>query len=135
MLDHISIRCADLTTSAAFYDAVFEPLGARRVLESGNRIGYGAEFPAFRLGPLETGDRSRETHIAFTGPTRAAVIAFRDAAGRLGAEVLHNPVCGPNTIPAPSDCSFAIPTGTMSKPSITPGRRRPEQRVTDRRRS
>ena len=28
MLDHLGIQCADLQTSAAFYDAVLAPFGA-----------------------------------------------------------------------------------------------------------
>ena len=29
MLDHLSIQCADVARSAAFYDAVLAPLGLR----------------------------------------------------------------------------------------------------------
>lgn len=39
MLDHISIQCADLAASAAFYDAVLKEIGAGRVLDFGTRIG------------------------------------------------------------------------------------------------
>ncbi|MBA2751032.1 MAG: VOC family protein, partial [Actinobacteria bacterium] len=35
MLDHVSIQCADVSASAAFYDAVLGPLGGRRLLEFG----------------------------------------------------------------------------------------------------
>jgi catechol 2,3-dioxygenase-like lactoylglutathione lyase family enzyme len=31
VLDHLSIQCADLPASAAFYDAVLAPLGGARV--------------------------------------------------------------------------------------------------------
>jgi catechol 2,3-dioxygenase-like lactoylglutathione lyase family enzyme len=91
MLDHISIQCADLPASAAFYDAVLGAIGAGRVLDLGDRIGYGRDFPSFWVGTLETGDGFRESHIAFTAPTRVAVTAFRDAAVAVGAEVLHEP--------------------------------------------
>jgi catechol 2,3-dioxygenase-like lactoylglutathione lyase family enzyme len=93
VIDHLSIQCADLAASAAFYDAVLGPLGFRRVLEVGGAIGYGADRPRFWLGPVNTGtdDPAREVHIAFTAQTRAAVVAFHEAALASGAESLHAP--------------------------------------------
>ncbi|MCA1647286.1 MAG: VOC family protein, partial [Chloroflexi bacterium] len=41
MLDHLSIQCADVAASASFYDVVLAPLGAARVMDFGNVIGYG----------------------------------------------------------------------------------------------
>ena len=99
MLDHISIQCADLEASSAFYHAVLGTIGGRRVLDFGNRIGYGIEFPCFWLVPLETGEGFRESHIAFTAPTREAVVAFRDAAVLAGAESLHEPRVWPEYHP------------------------------------
>jgi len=32
MLDHVSLQCADVAASAAFYDAVLATLGGRRVM-------------------------------------------------------------------------------------------------------
>ncbi|MDO8306816.1 MAG: VOC family protein [Actinomycetota bacterium] len=91
MLDHISIQCSDGAASAAFYDAVLEPLGYRRFMDFGPVLGYGDKYPAFWLGPFDSGDGFRETHIAFRAPSREAVDAFRDAAAAAGAEVLHEP--------------------------------------------
>jgi catechol 2,3-dioxygenase-like lactoylglutathione lyase family enzyme len=92
MLDHVSIQCADLAASAAFYDAVLAPLGGRRMLDFGEAIGYGVPpMPDFWLGRQSTGDGFRESHIAFTAPDRAAVHAFFEAATASGAEVLHEP--------------------------------------------
>jgi catechol 2,3-dioxygenase-like lactoylglutathione lyase family enzyme len=91
MLDHISIQCRDGAASAAFYDAVLEPLGYRRIMDFGPVLGYGDKYPAFWLGPFDSGDGFRETHIAFRAPSREAVDAFRDAAVAAGAEVLHEP--------------------------------------------
>jgi catechol 2,3-dioxygenase-like lactoylglutathione lyase family enzyme len=99
MIDHISLQCADVAASAAFYDAVLRPLGYRRVMDFGQVIGYGDEFPAFWLGPFNSGDGFRETHVAFTAPDRAAVEAFRDAAVAYGAEVLHEPRVWPEYHP------------------------------------
>ena len=91
MLDHLSIQCRDVTASAAFYDAVLAPLGGRRVLDFGEVIGYGSEFPDFWIGPHRTGEGFRESHIAFQAPDLAAVRAFFDVAVSAGAEVLHEP--------------------------------------------
>jgi catechol 2,3-dioxygenase-like lactoylglutathione lyase family enzyme len=92
MIDHLSIQCADVAASAAFYDAVLEPLGGERVLEFGDVIGYGVPSqPEFWLGPWNTGEGFRESHIAFSAPNRAAVRAFFDAAVAVGAEILYEP--------------------------------------------
>ena len=42
MLDHLSIQCADLATSAAFYDTVLAPLGGVRMMDFGDVLGFGA---------------------------------------------------------------------------------------------
>ena len=92
MLDHLSIQCADVSKSAAFYEAVLVPLGGGRVMDFNEVVGFGvAPKPEFWLGPRTTGEGFRESHIAFTAPDRAAVRAFFDAAVATGAEVLHEP--------------------------------------------
>ncbi|MEO6715297.1 MAG: VOC family protein [Mycobacteriales bacterium] len=91
MLDHISIQCDDVARSAAFYDAVCAPLGGRRILEYGDVIGFGVDFPSFWLGPLERQATNRPIHLALKAPDRAAVRAFREAAVMCGMEVLHEP--------------------------------------------
>ncbi|HEX2048190.1 MAG TPA: VOC family protein [Acidimicrobiales bacterium] len=92
MLDHVSIQCADVAVSAAFYDTVLATLGGRRILDFGDRIGYGVPpQPDFWLGPRRTGEGFRETHIAFRAADRAIVRAFFEAAVATGAEVLHQP--------------------------------------------
>lgn len=92
MLDHLSIQCADVSASAAFYDSVLAPIGGERILELGDVIGYGVPpMPDFWLGPRTTGEGFRETHIAFSAPDRAGVRAFFEAGKATGAEVLHEP--------------------------------------------
>ncbi len=96
MIDHVSIQCADVAASAAFYDAVLAPLGGVRVLDFGEAVGYGTPpGPDFWIGQQTTGDGFRESHIAFTAADRAAVRAFFEAARRAGAEVLHEPQVWP----------------------------------------
>ncbi len=100
VLDHLSIQCADVAASAAFYDSVLAPLGGQRVMDFGEVIGYGVPpMPDFWLGPLTTGEGFRESHIAFTAPDRAAVQAFFAAATAAGAEVLHEPRMWPEYHP------------------------------------
>ena len=100
MLDHLSIQCADVAASAAFYDAVLAPLGGARVMDFGPVVGYGIPpMPDFWIGPQATGEGFREAHIAFAAPDRAAVQAFFDAAVSVGAEVLHAPRLWPEYHP------------------------------------
>jgi catechol 2,3-dioxygenase-like lactoylglutathione lyase family enzyme len=99
MIDHVSIQCADVAASSAFYDTVLAPLGGRRVMEFGDVIGYGTEFPDFWLGPHNTGEGFRESHLAFQAADRGAVQEFFDAAVAAGAEVLHEPRVWPEYHP------------------------------------
>jgi catechol 2,3-dioxygenase-like lactoylglutathione lyase family enzyme len=100
MLDHVSIQCADVAASTSFYDAVLAPLGGVRVMDFGDVVGYGVPpMPDFWVGPQATGDGFRESHVAFTAPDRAAVVAFFDAAVAAGAEVLHEPRLWPEYHP------------------------------------
>jgi catechol 2,3-dioxygenase-like lactoylglutathione lyase family enzyme len=92
MIDHISIQCSDVAKSAEFYDAVLAPLGGVRVMDFGEVIGFGnPPMPDFWIGARATGEGFRESHVAFTAPSRAAVDAFFVAATNAGAEVLHEP--------------------------------------------
>jgi catechol 2,3-dioxygenase-like lactoylglutathione lyase family enzyme len=100
MLDHLSIQCANVAASAAFYDAVLAPLGGKRLMDFGEVIGYGVEpKPDFWLGPRATGDGFREAHIAFAAADRAAVRTFFAAAVAAGAEPLHEPRLWPEYHP------------------------------------
>ena len=92
MLDHLSIQCSDVAVSAAFYDAVLATIGGQRIMDFGEVIGYGVPpMPDFWLGPLATGDGFRESHIAFSAPSRTAVDEFHAAALVAGAQSLHEP--------------------------------------------
>jgi catechol 2,3-dioxygenase-like lactoylglutathione lyase family enzyme len=91
MLDHVSMQCADLERSAAFYDGVLVPLGGRRIIRFDDVIGFGSEGPTFWIGRQNTGNGFRESHIAFRAPDRDSVDAFVEAARAAGAEVLHEP--------------------------------------------
>jgi catechol 2,3-dioxygenase-like lactoylglutathione lyase family enzyme len=91
MIDHIAVQVRDLPTSAAFYDVVLGTLGGRRLIDRGDAIGYGTDFPDFWIGVSTTGEPAGEAHLEFTAVDRAAVMAFFEAAVAAGAEVLHEP--------------------------------------------
>jgi catechol 2,3-dioxygenase-like lactoylglutathione lyase family enzyme len=92
MIDHVSIQCSDPAASAAFYDAVLATIGGGRVMAFGPVVGYGvAGDPDFWIGPHDSGEGFRESHVAFSAPSRAAVRAFVDAAVATGCAVLHAP--------------------------------------------
>jgi catechol 2,3-dioxygenase-like lactoylglutathione lyase family enzyme len=91
MLDHLGIQVADVPRAAAFYDAVLAPLGAHRMLDFGQAVGFGIDKPDFWVGATTGQGRPWETHVAFAAEDRDAVRAFFDAAVAAGAEVLHEP--------------------------------------------
>lgn len=111
MLHHLSFAVADLTRSAAFYDAVLSTLGYVRVwtheAAAGYKegaIGYGLpgtedEF-AIRLRSQAVVPPSEGFHVAFSAPSREAVTAFYRAAleqgGRDNGGVGFHPEYGPN---------------------------------------
>jgi catechol 2,3-dioxygenase-like lactoylglutathione lyase family enzyme len=100
VLDHLSIQCADVAVSATFYDTVLPTVGGSRIMDFGDVIGYGnPPMPDFWLGPRSTGEGFRESHIAFSAPSRDAVRAFFDAAVAAGAQVLHEPKVWPEYHP------------------------------------
>ena len=94
MLHHISLGVVDLVRAAAFYDAVFAPLGIVRVWsdirpnESNQAVGYGVAGGGDRLA-LKQVDAvlpSAGFHLAFAAPNRQAVDAFYLAALKHGAQ-------------------------------------------------
>lgn len=99
MIDHLAIQTADVAVSAAFYDTVLATIGAARIIDRGDVIGYGIGLPKFWLGPLTTGPARREIHVAFTCSSRDVVNDFYRAAIELGAESLHQPQVWPEYHP------------------------------------
>lgn len=92
VINHLSIQCSDVALSGLFYDAVLAPLGAERLRDFGEVMGYGVPpSVSFWIGAHVTGEGFRESHIAFTAPSRSAVDEFVRIAVEQGAEVLHAP--------------------------------------------
>ena len=96
MIDHVGLQAADVDASAQFYLEVFAPIGIREALRfphpDGAVVGMAGPdgVPDFWLSP-PTGNETRELHVAFSAPDRAAVDAVHEAAVKAGAEVLHAP--------------------------------------------
>ena len=84
MLDHISFAVSNLARAIAFYDAVLQPLGYRRVWTTSSAAGYGNdgadEFFAIREQPGAVPVPADRFHVAFTALTREAVQTFHAAA-------------------------------------------------------
>jgi catechol 2,3-dioxygenase-like lactoylglutathione lyase family enzyme len=80
VLDHVGLEVSDLARSAAFYDAVFHPLGGRRIVDAPQAIGYGINDA--RLWIVARGRRPGPGfgHVALTASGRPAVIAAYEAA-------------------------------------------------------
>ena len=84
MIDHISVQCADLPASAAFYDAVLAPLGSGRVMDLGEAIGYGSpSSPDFWIGQQRTGDGGAGPAVG-SGHIRSDVAGPGDGDGAVG---------------------------------------------------
>ncbi len=105
MLDHLGIQVADVEASAAFYLDVFAAIGMREIMRipaGPGRVYLGLGGPGgkpdFWLGPSD-GPETRELHIAFVAPDRAAVDAVGAAAVARGAEILHAPRLWPEYHP------------------------------------
>lgn len=104
MIDHLGIQVADVEASAAFYLDVFAPIGIREIMRfptgGGLFVGLGGADgkPDFWLGPPD-GVETREIHVAFLAPDRAAVDAVYAAALARGAEILHAPRVWPEYHP------------------------------------
>jgi catechol 2,3-dioxygenase-like lactoylglutathione lyase family enzyme len=96
MLDHIGLQARDVEASLAFYLRTFAAIGMREAMRfpafGGIVAGLSGPdgIPTFWLSP-PTGPETRELHVAFRAPDRAAVEAVHEAAVAAGTEVLHAP--------------------------------------------
>jgi catechol 2,3-dioxygenase-like lactoylglutathione lyase family enzyme len=128
MLHHLSFAVADLTRSAAFYDAALAPLGYTRVWtqESGagrgeSAVGYGLpggddQF-AIRLRSQGIVAPSEGFHVAFRAPSQEAATAFHKAALAQRADgTMEAWAFIPNMVRTISPLSLLILTDIGSKP-------------------
>jgi catechol 2,3-dioxygenase-like lactoylglutathione lyase family enzyme len=89
VFDHFGFVVRDLATSLRFYEACLAPLGLRIAERQGSEaviISGEAEFPFIWMGTpepefwREEHDAARSPfHVAFSAPSREAVVAFHEA--------------------------------------------------------
>ena len=83
MLHHLSFAVSALPRSAAFYDAVLEPLGYVRVWDDDEAVGYGYPGGGDKFAIKQRSNTSvpgEGFHLAFSAPSREAMDAFHAAA-------------------------------------------------------
>ncbi len=100
MIDHVGLEVTDLERSARFYDALFAPLGARRVFESEAAIAYGSHEPRLWIVSRGRGPGPGFGHVAVTAAGRKGVDAAFAAALAAGGRADGEP--GPRPQYAPS---------------------------------
>ncbi|HEX4303575.1 MAG TPA: VOC family protein [Rhizomicrobium sp.] len=83
MIDHVSVAVADLTRSAAFYEAVLAPLGLAKLVTRERAVGFGKTYPEFWINLREGLPPQPQTtgiHICLRTRSEDAVSAFHAAA-------------------------------------------------------
>jgi catechol 2,3-dioxygenase-like lactoylglutathione lyase family enzyme len=79
VIDHVSIAVADLQKSAAFYAAVLEPLGYRKIADRPASVGFGKTYPEFWLNARPESERAAAdtgAHICLRAGSVDAVREF-----------------------------------------------------------
>lgn len=93
MIHHLSLGARDIERAARFYDAIMEPLGYVRVWSdlrpggTGQAVGYGPAGCGDKLAIKQVPECVPGIpgfHVAFSAPSREAVVAFHAAAIRAG---------------------------------------------------
>ena len=121
MLDHLSIQCADVTASAAFYDAVLPSLGGQRLMDfgAGHRLrrradaGLLARAAHDRRGVPRVAHRLRRARAGTPSGRSSSAPPTR------GPRCCTPPRGGPSTTRTTTARSSATPTATTSRPSAT----------------
>ena len=83
MFAHVGFEVSDLERSARFYDALFHPIGGRRMFESDSAIAYGRTKASFWIVARGRPPAPGFGHVAIEASGKAAVDAAYAAA--LGA--------------------------------------------------
>lgn len=84
MIDHLGFEVSDLARSAAFYDAIFFPLGIRRMFESDRALAYGVNDARFWITERGHAPETHFGHVAFEASGKVAVDAAYDAGLKAG---------------------------------------------------
>ena len=115
MIDHLKLFVADVAASRAFYEAALEPLGYRVMMDYGEAVGMGKDFPDFWL---QAGEPTH-CHVAFRAGSQEEVQRFHAAALAAGGTDNGEPGPGPTTTRTTTAPSPSTPTATTPRPSTT----------------
>jgi len=84
VIDHLGLEVADLERSARFYDAIFFPLGIRRMFEADRVIAWGLDDARFWITARDRAPQASYGHVAFEATGKAAVDAAYEAGLKAG---------------------------------------------------
>jgi catechol 2,3-dioxygenase-like lactoylglutathione lyase family enzyme len=87
MINHVSIGVRDLIKAGRFYDAAMAPLGYKRLYDSAEALGYGADSPKLWVMRVERpvpADEASGLHLCLDAANRAGVDRFHEAAMKAG---------------------------------------------------
>jgi catechol 2,3-dioxygenase-like lactoylglutathione lyase family enzyme len=87
MISHVSIGVRDLGKAGRFYDAALAPLGYKRLYDSAEALGYGADSPKLWLMRVQRpvpADEASGLHLCLEAANRAGVDRFHAAAVKSG---------------------------------------------------
>ncbi|MEO6496191.1 MAG: VOC family protein [Solirubrobacteraceae bacterium] len=84
MIDHVGLEVSDLARSGTFYDAVFFPLGIRRMFESERALAYGINEARFWITERGRPPQATFGHVAFEASGKAAVDAAYEGGLKAG---------------------------------------------------
>jgi catechol 2,3-dioxygenase-like lactoylglutathione lyase family enzyme len=87
MINHVSIGVRDLAKAGRFYDAALAPLGYKRLFDSAEALGYGADSPSLWVMLVDRpvpADEASGLHLCLDALNRGAVERFHEAAVKAG---------------------------------------------------
>jgi catechol 2,3-dioxygenase-like lactoylglutathione lyase family enzyme len=107
LVDHFSITVKDLLRSARFYDAVMEALGAQKIYQRQDAVGYGERNRAdsdghsyFSVYQSDAANVDRRRHWCFRAQSAGQVRAFHAAGLAAGGRDAGAPGLRPDYHPA-----------------------------------
>ena len=87
MISHVSIGVRDIAKAGRFYDTALAALGYKRLYDSAEALGYGAETPelwVMQVARPVKADEASGLHLCFDASDRAGVDAFHKAGIKAG---------------------------------------------------
>jgi len=89
IMSHVSVGTNKFEEATAFYDAVMETIGAKRIMEHPGAVAYGKQFPEFWVQTPHDGKTAQTAngvHFSFFAASNTEVDAFYKAALAAGAK-------------------------------------------------